>query len=687
MKPMMQKPMAVATAIFWNSENQDCAADDREIKMGDNAINTNGFPLTYTHSNESQEMENRFGHLDQAMDTIMNEDRQNSLEQSRCTVSICSPLNIKQEIKTQMFYNEGENNNFMFDHEDSTLNYSLPDTIEGLRPKFMRYVERDGKLFKIWECGECGKKFRHQYTLMRHLPTHTNERNYNCNVCGKAFRQMSTLSQHRAIHSNARPYICEVGYLYVCKKTFNRVSTLISHRKTHLEEKPHKCNICGKGFHQKGNLRNHEFTHTNKRPYKCDTCNKGFNQMSNLACHKVHAHASKPGYVCGICAHEFVRKSALRSHEEYQHGIKCKGNKRSMNLHKENQENEPFITPSQEKNPHIIQHFPEPDQTAADINRYFTDGNISLSSDEKLKISRMLGNKVTFYDKPTSMTGVIIDPINTEAMNAAREANQVPFALLKPAKGVPVLVKVLKAAGNKEMLYPATAKDLKSAGRISLVPPKNRVGGIHSVSAVEIKVPVVAIVVQKLAPDGQITIKVEPPGPKDSSSKTSVPRILPAAASSMTLSTSSSASCQDSQPDEKEGQYLPETMNLSNVMTSAVSMLQMLNDPYVGVNQEMVNSSFNIGIGFLPSSSACSYDCSTQDCTAENPGNVVSLHVNERSKQCLIHSHTSNMLSFHNMVDDSRQTSTSLPDALDIKSYEFVNNNDRSNLGSQFDNE
>nr|CAD7403738.1 unnamed protein product [Timema poppensis] len=463
----------------------------------------------------------------------------------------------------------------------------------------MRYVERDGKLFKIWECGECGKKFRHQYTLMRHLPTHTNERNYNCNVCGKAFRQMSTLSQHRAIHR--------------------------------------------------------------------------FNQMSNLACHKVHAHASKPGYVCGICAHEFVRKSALRSHEEYQHGIKCKGNKKGLDLHKENQENEPFITPNKEKNLHVIQHFPEPDQTAADIHRYFTDGNISLSSDEKLKISRMLGNKVTFYDKPTSMTGVIIDPINTEAMNAAREANQVPFALLKPAKGVPVLVKVLKAAGNKEMLYPATAKDLKSAGRVSLVPPKNRVGGIHSVSAVEIKVPVVAIVVQKLAPDGQFTIKVEPPGPKDSSSKTSVPQILPAAGSGMTLSTSSSASsCQDSQPDEKEGQYLPETMNLSNVMTSAVSMMQMLNDPYVGVNQEMVNSSFNIGIGFLPS---CNYDCSsTQDCAAENPGNVVSLHVNEGSKQCLVHSQTSSMLSFHNMVD----TLTSLPDVVDIKSYGFVNNNDEA---------
>lgn len=29
------------------------------------------------------------------------------------------------------------------------------------------------------------KEFGHQYTLMRHLPTHTDERKFQCNTCGK----------------------------------------------------------------------------------------------------------------------------------------------------------------------------------------------------------------------------------------------------------------------------------------------------------------------------------------------------------------------------------------------------------------------------------------------------------------------------------------------------------------------
>lgn len=155
---------------------------------------------------------------------------------------------------------------------------------------FVKTVQRHDKTFKIWECGICAREFQHSYTLARHLPIHSNVRNYPCNECKKSFRQLSTLSQHMAIHSRERPFVCDY-----CQKSFNRVSTLISHKKIHSEVKQYICKYCDKSFHQKGNLKNHIFIHTNARPYLCNLCDKGFNQMSNLVCHKKKCHPNPDG--------------------------------------------------------------------------------------------------------------------------------------------------------------------------------------------------------------------------------------------------------------------------------------------------------------------------------------------------------------------------------------------------------
>ncbi|XP_011064621.1 PREDICTED: uncharacterized protein LOC105152189 [Acromyrmex echinatior] len=344
------------------------------------------------------------------------------------------------------------------------------------RLHFVKYLKRDGKTLKIWECGICSKEFRHQYTLMRHLPTHTDERNFKCEACGKAFRQLSTLSQHKAIHSDARPYVCEF-----CKKTFNRVSTLISHRKTHSEHKPHKCHVCGKGFHQKGNLRNHVFTHTNERPYKCELCGKGFNQMSNLVCHKVkaHAHVDKMQYSCGVCGKEFPRRFALRSHEEYKHGIKYRSTNNAQSA-----VNEPNTGKS--KNVRIIQLY---------------NGDRRQTSESKEK---------DYFGSSDLTDSIMINKIDTKAMEIALLQGQTPFALYKPAKGIPVLVKISSAANNKHILTPATADDLRMAEKITLNPTET--SDADGNKAVQVKVPVVATVMQNIEPDGRSTFIVEPPG-------------------------------------------------------------------------------------------------------------------------------------------------------------------------------
>ncbi|KAF7998422.1 hypothetical protein HCN44_009820 [Aphidius gifuensis] len=335
------------------------------------------------------------------------------------------------------------------------------------RLHFVKYLKRNGTTTKVWECGICSKEFRHQYTLMRHLPTHTDERNFKCDVCGKAFRQLSTLSQHKAIHSDARPYICEF-----CQKTFNRVSTLISHRKTHSENKPHKCNVCGKGFHQKGNLRNHVFTHTNERPYKCDFCGKGFNQMSNLVCHKVkaHAHVEKMQYSCSICSEDFPRRFALRSHEESKHGIKYRTQTPSTSSSTSNSK------AKQKKNLKIIE----------------LQNDNFMDIDEKENVL------------PTSMQSFVIDKIETEAMEKAIINNQEPFALFKPANGIPVLVKIEPAGQTQHLLTPATAEDLQIGEKINADLSEDNKG-------VQLKVPVVATVNEILDENGKSSFIIEPP--------------------------------------------------------------------------------------------------------------------------------------------------------------------------------
>lgn len=190
---------------------------------------------------------------------------------------------------------------------------------ENVHIEFVQEKLVNGKVVKLWSCTECGREFQHHYTYLRHLPTHTNIRDFVCKLCGKAFRQLSTLSQHRVIHSKDRPFNCEV-----CHKDFNRISTLISHRKTHSKVKNFQCHICLKGFHQKGNLRNHIYIHSNERPYRCNLCSKGFNQMSNLVCHKQKAHCSivAATWQCSRCEESFSKRNLLRSHELAKHQIK-----------------------------------------------------------------------------------------------------------------------------------------------------------------------------------------------------------------------------------------------------------------------------------------------------------------------------------------------------------------------------
>lgn len=75
-----------------------------------------------------------------------------------------------------------------------------------------------------------------------------------------------------------------------------------------------------------------------------------------------------------------------------------------------------------------------------------------------------------------------------------------------------------KKKNQKQLLTPATAEDLRMAGKMTLSPSAADLDGVK---AVQIKVPVVATVTQRVEPDGSYSFLIEPPGPGQEQGKSS----------------------------------------------------------------------------------------------------------------------------------------------------------------------
>lgn len=156
--------------------------------------------------------------------------------------------------------------------------------------------------------------------------------------------------------------------------------------------------------------------------------------MSNLVCHKVkaHAHVEKMQYSCDICGKDFPRRVSLRSHEESKHGIKYRNANGSQT--KANTNNNQSAT---KKNIKIIELTNDDEIDEDEDEDENEEVNIQLNNDD---ISQSIGN-------------ILVDKIDTKAMETAIIQGQMPFALYKPAKGIPVLVKVTSAGSNQHVIY------------------------------------------------------------------------------------------------------------------------------------------------------------------------------------------------------------------------------------------
>lgn len=92
--------------------------------------------------------------------------------------------------------------------------------------------EEDGVKFFVCSYEGCGRRFRAQFSLNRHLIIHSGARKFVCYFCGKAFSLPQYLREHQYRHTKEQPYVCGVGG---CTRRFRQAGKLSLHRKTHPE--------------------------------------------------------------------------------------------------------------------------------------------------------------------------------------------------------------------------------------------------------------------------------------------------------------------------------------------------------------------------------------------------------------------------------------------------------------------
>ena len=85
----------------------------------------------------------------------------------------------------------------------------------------------------------CGKAFRTQFSLNRHMILHNKTKNEICRFCGKRFALPQYLREHECIHNGEKLYVCGISG---CDMEFRQAGKLFLHRKSHANYFPKKYN-------------------------------------------------------------------------------------------------------------------------------------------------------------------------------------------------------------------------------------------------------------------------------------------------------------------------------------------------------------------------------------------------------------------------------------------------------------
>ncbi|KAL4630661.1 zinc finger protein PLAGL2-like [Arapaima gigas] len=183
---------------------------------------------------------------------------------------------------------------------------------------------------KVFCCSQphCAKAFVSKYKLLRHMATHSPQKNHQCSFCEKMFHRKDHLKNHLQTHDpNKESFRCEecgkryhtkLGYrrhaamhsatsgdltCKVCLQGCESTAALLEHLRAHsgkpaatggLRERRHPCTHCDRRFYTRKDVRRHLVVHTGRKDFLCPHCAQRFGRKDHLTRHAKKSHPQEP---------------------------------------------------------------------------------------------------------------------------------------------------------------------------------------------------------------------------------------------------------------------------------------------------------------------------------------------------------------------------------------------------------